>query len=59
MKEADLERATRWFDRYDEAVVCFGRMVSGLRSVVSIPAGMLRMPLGRFALEIWWWRRRA
>jgi membrane protein DedA with SNARE-associated domain len=25
-------------------------MVPGLRSVVSIPAGMLRMPLGRFAL---------
>jgi hypothetical protein len=50
VKEADLEPAERWFDRYDEAVVCFGRMVPGLRSVVSIPAGMLWMPLGRFAL---------
>ena len=50
VKEDDLERAERWFDRYDEAVVFFGRMVPGLRSVASIPAGMLRMPLGRFAL---------
>jgi SNARE associated Golgi protein len=37
LKEADLERAERWFDRYDEAAVFFGRMVQGLRSVVSIP----------------------
>lgn len=50
VKEADLERAERWFERYDEVVVFFGRMVPGLRSVVSIPAGTLRMPLLRFAL---------
>lgn len=50
VKEADLEHAEGWFERYDEAVVFFGKMVPGLRSLVSIPAGMLRMPLWRFSL---------
>jgi len=50
VKEADLDRAEGWFDRYDEWVVLFGRMVPGVRSVVSIPAGMLGTPLVRFVL---------
>ena len=50
VKEADLDRAEGWFDRYDEWVVLFGRMVPGIRSVVSIPAGMLGMPFMRFVL---------
>ncbi len=50
IKEADLDRAEGWFDRYDEWVVLFGRMVPGIRSVVSIPAGMLGTPFVRFVL---------
>jgi membrane protein DedA with SNARE-associated domain len=50
VKEADLDRAEGWFDRYDEWVVLFGRMVPGVRSVVSIPAGMLGTPFMRFVL---------
>lgn len=50
VKEADLNRAEGWFDKYDEWVVLFGRMVPGVRSVVSIPAGMLRTPFLRFVL---------
>ena len=50
MKEADLDRADNWFDRYDGVVVFFGRMVPGIRSVVSIPAGLSEMPLGRFVV---------
>ena len=48
IKEAELERADEWFDRYGGAVVLFGRMVPGVRSLVSIPAGLSEMPLGRF-----------
>jgi membrane protein DedA with SNARE-associated domain len=48
--EAELDRADDWFDRYGEAVVLVGRMVPLVRSVVSIPAGLSEMPLGRFAL---------
>ena len=50
VKEADLDRAEGWFDKYDEWVVLFGRMVPGVRSVVSIPAGMLRTPFLKFVL---------
>src|SRR5829696_7678924 len=50
LKEADLDRADDWFDRYGGAVVLFGRMVPGVRSLVSVPAGLSEMPLGRFVL---------
>ncbi len=50
VKEADLDRADDWFDRHGWAVVLFGRMVPGVRSLVSIPAGLSEMPLGRFVL---------
>lgn len=50
VKEADLDRAEGWFDKYDEWVVLFGRMIPGVRSVVSIPAGMLGTPFVRFVL---------
>jgi LPXTG-motif cell wall-anchored protein len=48
--EERLERAEGWFDRYGSAVVLFGRMVPGARSVVSIPAGLSEMGLTRFVL---------
>jgi membrane protein DedA with SNARE-associated domain len=48
VKETDLDRADEWFDRYGGAVVLFGRLVPGVRSLVSIPAGLSEMPLGRF-----------
>lgn len=50
VKESDLDRADGWFGRYGGWVVFFGRMVPGVRSIVSIPAGMSEMPLGRFSL---------
>ncbi len=50
VKEADLDRADKWFDTYGLWVVLFGRMVPGVRSLVSIPAGLSEMPLGRFIL---------
>jgi membrane protein DedA with SNARE-associated domain len=48
--ERELDRAERWFDRFGSAVVLFARMLPGARSVVSIPAGTLQMPLGRFTV---------
>lgn len=44
----DLERGMRFFDRHGSAVVLVGRFVPLIRSVVSVPAGLDRMPLGRF-----------
>lgn len=50
VKEADLDRAEGWFEKYGDAVVLFARVVPLARSVVSIPAGATRMSLPRFAL---------
>jgi membrane protein DedA with SNARE-associated domain len=47
---AQIERAERWFQRYGEAAVLFGRLVPVLRAFVSLPAGVARMPLGRFTV---------
>ncbi|WIM95662.1 DedA family protein [Actinoplanes oblitus] len=47
---SDLDKADRWFERHENAAVLFGRCAPVVRSLVSIPAGANRMPLGRFAL---------
>jgi len=46
----NLDRAERWFDRWGDWAVFLGRMTPVIRSFVSIPAGVARMPLGRFTL---------
>jgi len=50
VREADLARSEGWFERWGDWVVLVGRIVPLARSLVSIPAGMLRMPLVRFTL---------
>jgi len=46
----DLDRAHRWFDRWGSWAVFLGRMVPLVRTFVSYPAGISRMPMGRFLL---------
>ena len=46
----NLDKAERWFDRWGDWAVFLGRMTPVIRSFVSIPAGIARMPLGRFTL---------
>lgn len=46
----DIDRADEWFDRWGTVVVFFGRMVPGVRTLVSVPAGVAEMPLMRFIL---------
>jgi membrane protein DedA with SNARE-associated domain len=50
MGPAQIERADRFFQRYGEQTVLFGRMIPLVRAFVSLPAGVARMPLGRFTL---------
>ncbi|HTA14250.1 MAG TPA: DedA family protein [Solirubrobacteraceae bacterium] len=50
MGPSQIERADRFFQRYGEATVLFGRMVPLVRAFVSLPAGIARMPLGRFTV---------
>jgi membrane protein DedA with SNARE-associated domain len=46
----DLAMADRWFARYGEATVFFSRMLPIVRTFISVPAGIARMPLWRFTL---------
>ncbi len=50
LSEADLDRALRAFARHGEAIVFFGRLIPIVRSLISLPAGMQRMPMGRFLI---------
>jgi membrane protein DedA with SNARE-associated domain len=45
-----LERAERWFDRWDDLAVLLGRVTPVIRSFISIPAGVFRMPFGRYVV---------
>ena len=46
----EIEHAIGWFQRHGDAAVFFGRLVPGVRSLVSLPAGVSRMGLVRFIL---------
>jgi membrane protein DedA with SNARE-associated domain len=45
---SDVDRAEEWFDKHGSKVVFFGRMIPVFRSLISIPAGLERMPLPKF-----------
>lgn len=48
VSEEDLDRSEQRFRRHSAWMVVLGRMVPGLRSLVSLPPGLLRMPFGRY-----------
>ncbi|MBI1843117.1 MAG: DedA family protein [Actinobacteria bacterium] len=48
MSQADLEKGHRFFVRHGGKIVLFGRCVPLVRSLVSVPAGVERMPPARF-----------
>ena len=48
--ETDLDRAESWFDRRSRVAVLVCRCIPLIRSLISIPAGFRRMPLGTFTL---------
>ena len=50
MSTQELDRAERWFDRWDELAVLIGRLTPVIRSFISIPAGIFRMPLWRYSV---------
>ncbi len=50
MGPAQIDRADRWFQRYGDPAVLFGRMIPLVRAFVSLPAGVAKMPLLRFTV---------
>ncbi|HBU43341.1 MAG: DedA family protein [Microbacterium sp.] len=50
LRPDDIDRTVAWFHRHGGKAVFFGRMVPIFRSLISIPAGVTRMPLWKFGL---------
>jgi membrane protein DedA with SNARE-associated domain len=50
VKVSDVDRTEAWFARHGGKAVFFGRMIPIFRSLISVPAGVERMPVGRFLL---------
>jgi len=50
IKKHDIDLATRWFDRYGGKAVFLARLLPIVRAFISLPAGIARMDVKRFAL---------
>ena len=50
IKETRLEKADKWFEKYGDKSVILGRLVPGIRELVSIPAGIFNMKPLKFLL---------
>ena len=50
VKKSHIEWADRWFERYGSATVFFTRMLPIIRTFISLPAGVARMPFWRFTV---------
>jgi membrane protein DedA with SNARE-associated domain len=50
MSRQDLERAEKWFDAHGGPAVAFGRLIPAVRSVISMPAGLSKMPVVKLLL---------
>jgi membrane protein DedA with SNARE-associated domain len=50
IKPAHVAWADRWFERYGDATVFFTRMLPIIRTFISLPAGVARMPFWRFSV---------
>jgi membrane protein DedA with SNARE-associated domain len=46
----DVDKTFAWFERHGRSAVFFGRMVPIVRSFISVPAGVVRMPFPQFVL---------
>jgi membrane protein DedA with SNARE-associated domain len=50
IKQSHLAWADRWFERHGDATVFFTRMLPIIRTFISLPAGVARMPFWRFSV---------
>ena len=46
----DLSKSKSWFDKYGVSLVFWGRLVPGIRTLISVPAGIELMPLRKFLI---------
>jgi membrane protein DedA with SNARE-associated domain len=48
MSAGDIDRASLWFQHHGASAVFFGRLIPAIRTLISVPAGITRMPLAPF-----------
>ena len=48
VNESDLDKASGWFEQHGGQAALIGRLVPGVGSLISVPAGIEQMPLWRF-----------
>lgn len=50
IRSHDIDKAEMWWDRYGEAATFFSRLLPVIRTFISLPAGIAKMPLGKFSI---------
>ena len=50
VRPADIDKVEVWWSRHGNKAVLFGRLIPMVRAFISLPAGIERMPAGRFSL---------
>ena len=50
LSEHDYERAHNWFQKYGDKIIFISRLLPGIRTVISLPAGMFEMDIKKFTL---------
>jgi membrane protein DedA with SNARE-associated domain len=50
IRSHDIDRAEVWWEKYGEAATFFSRLLPVIRTFISLPAGIAKMPLGKFSL---------
>jgi membrane protein DedA with SNARE-associated domain len=50
IRSHDIDRAEVWWDKYGDAATFFSRLLPVIRTFISLPAGIARMPFGKFTL---------
>lgn len=50
IRKHEIDRADVWFERHGETAVFVSRLLPVVRTFISLPAGMARMPLGKFTV---------
>ena len=50
VSETKLDRVEKWFEKYGDKAVLFGRMVPVFREMISVPAGLLKMSVKKFMI---------
>ena len=50
IRSHDIDKAEVWWERYGEAATFFSRLLPVIRTFISLPAGIAKMPFGKFTL---------